>query len=461
MKTFICSISLFLITNYSSDAQSCWKFFASHYTHTLAINRDGTLWGCGRNEASQLGDSTQIDRNKFVQIGRMNDWLVVSAGTDHSLGIKLDGSLWAWGSNYNGQLGDSVILDKRKTPLRIGTANDWRTISAGGAFSLAIKTDGTLWAWGGNWGQLGNGSLSGNRIKPTIISNTNDWSNVVAGITHSMAIKVDGSLWGWGNNNNGQLGDSTRDPKYVPTRIGNGNNWLTISVGGKHSVGVKTDGTLWVWGANDSGQLGDSTFVGKTIQTQIGKSNSWRMATAGNEYTLAIDKDGKLWGSGTNDWGQLGDSSIIYRTNRLTLIRTVNQLQNIVTSRDYSIAMKTDSTFWAWGSDFFGQLGKGENRVTSKPSQLPCYRTPIEELTIAKFSIYPNPVSHEITISLIDTEENIQKIKIIDLVGKIVLEKTLNEKKATLNVADFPKGLYIISVETVNKKKGIQRIVRN
>ena len=81
-------------------------------------------------------------------------WQTVAAGIDHTIAIRPDGSLWAWGFNGSGQLGDGS-LQNRGTPVQICTDTDWKVISAAGNQSFAIKTDGTLWAWGDNlWGEL-------------------------------------------------------------------------------------------------------------------------------------------------------------------------------------------------------------------------------------------------------------------------------------------------------------------
>ena len=85
----------------------------------------------------------------FLNYSTAQCWQSVSAGTDHTLAIRTGGTLWVWGGNSFGQLGDGTITD-RNNPLKIGVATDWQSISAGDGYSIAIKTDGTLWAWGSN-----------------------------------------------------------------------------------------------------------------------------------------------------------------------------------------------------------------------------------------------------------------------------------------------------------------------
>ena len=190
----------------------------------------------------------------------------IAPGTYHTLAIKNDGSLWAWGYNYYGQLGDGTNTN-RNTPVQIGTATNWASISAGFYYSLAIKNDGTLWAWGYNtFGQLGIGNTT-NQLSPVQVGTANNWASVSAGYQHSLAIKTDGTLWAWGYNNGGQLGDGTYTSRNTPEQIGTATNWANISAGGyfisnyryEFSIATQTNGSLWAWGANAQGQLGDGT----------------------------------------------------------------------------------------------------------------------------------------------------------------------------------------------------------
>ncbi len=107
------------------------------------------------------------------------------------------------------------------------------------------------------------------RISPIRIGSTTDWKEVTAGSDHSVALKLDGSLWAWGNNFEGQLGDGTTGPKYSPVRIDPATDWKEVTAGYFHTFALKTDGSLWAWGSNGYGQLGD----GWTIQIPGG--NSW------------------------------------------------------------------------------------------------------------------------------------------------------------------------------------------
>src|SRR3990170_1798433 len=237
--------------------------------HTLAIKSDGTLWAWGYNYSGQLGDGTTSNKTTPVQIGTGTNWSQIAAGGYHSLAIKSDGTLWAWSGNSFGQLGDGTSRDYKTTPVQIGTGTNWSQIAAGDYHTLAIKSDGTLWAWGYNsYGQLGDGASGGGNYKttPVQIGTGTNWSQIAAGGYHTLAIKSDGTLWAWGGNSFGQLGDGTSsDYKTTPVQIGTGTNWSQIAAGGYHTLAIKSDRTLWAWG-NYYGQLGDATAWKETPQ---------------------------------------------------------------------------------------------------------------------------------------------------------------------------------------------------
>jgi alpha-tubulin suppressor-like RCC1 family protein len=129
----------------------------------------------------------------------------IAAGSDHTVAIQSDGTLWAWGLNDFGQLGDGTTINK-SVPTQIGTNTDWAFIDASGYNTMALKTDGSLWSWGSNnFGQIGNGNggIGIYNTTPTLIGTDTDWVKFTA---FSFAIKSNGTLWAWGYNMEGQLG---------------------------------------------------------------------------------------------------------------------------------------------------------------------------------------------------------------------------------------------------------------
>ena len=132
------------------------------------------------------------------------EWISLDGGFLHHLAVKSDGTLWAWGIGSSGQLGTGTT-DSYTSPIQIGSDNDWIMVAAGSYFSMAIKNNGTLWAWGENtYGQLGLGEIL-YQLAPMQVGTDNDWLNASCGARHSLLRKSDGSLWACGDGELGQL----------------------------------------------------------------------------------------------------------------------------------------------------------------------------------------------------------------------------------------------------------------
>ncbi len=357
----------------SRKAQKKSNFYKENYcrvstgvfgNHTLEI-KNGTLWAWGSNIYGQCGDGTTNAIVTPTQMGTDNDWVSVSAGTSFSVGLKANGTIWAWGINNNGQMGNGVTGSNILVPTQVGSVNTWISISAGGDHVLALKSDGTLWAWGLNSsGQLGDGTATA-RYSPTQIGSDDKWVTISAGNAHSTAIKSDGTLWAWGYNFYGLLGDGTNTNKNTPTQIAVGTYWLLVSAGGNHTMALKNDGTLWTMGYNNKGQLGDGTTTNRNIPTQVGALNTWSTIEAGGNNSYAIKADGTAWawGSGTN--GQLGDGATLDR-NTPTQIGVDNKWVGISAGGTFTMGFKSEGTLWAWGSNTGGRLGNGN--ITDQPT---------------------------------------------------------------------------------------------
>lgn len=312
--------------------------------------------------------------NVFSQVGSAC-WREVSAGQNFTLAIKSDGTLWGWGQNSN-LLGLGLgNLANQNLPIQIGTANDWMTVSAGTIHSLAIKTNGTLWSWGnGQFGQLGNGLFNSATPNVTQVGTATDWLKVSAGNRFSLAIKNTGTLWSWGWNFTGQLGNNTVVDLNLPTQVGTANNWLSIDAGDQHSLAIKTTGTLWAWGNNTFGQLGDGTNTTSLLPIQIGTATNWSLISGGTDHSMAIDSSNILYTWGNNANGQLGDGTNTASNVPIPISFSSSGLVSfyiaISAGQTHSLAIRNDNTLWSTGFNNQGQLGLGNLTNTNVLTQV-------------------------------------------------------------------------------------------
>lgn len=291
-------------------ASADWTNVATGGGHSLAI-RDGRLFAWGRNEFGQLGLGTNVDASVPMQATAYTDWIAVAAGEDHSLAIRRNGTLWTWGRNTHGQLGlgtrimattptrvlPTVVVVEPPVPLSakatgISTPVRWIAVAGGFDHSLALKSDGSLWAFGLNsMGQLGTGTVT--TLRPERVGMGNSWASIAAGHEHSFAINNSGHLYAFGSNENGQLGTGDRISRGTPTRIyGAGRDyiaafWLSASAGAYHSVAIDSEGHLFTWGWNMDGQLLVADTADNNLPTLVDAGHFVAVA-AGDTATIAI-----------------------------------------------------------------------------------------------------------------------------------------------------------------------------
>lgn len=397
----------------------CWQSVDAGSNNALAIRNDGTLWSWGSNNYCKLGYTSPSSTLNPAMVN--GNFIAVSTSDWHSAGIKTNGTLWTWGANYYGQGGQGTSGSTNAficSPIQIGLDNNWQSVSVGTDYTLAIKTNGTLWATGLNSsGQLGTGDTT-NRSFLTQIGTAANWKQVSANYGVSRGLKTDGTIWQWGYNTN------------TPTQLGTENDWYKLADTGGFMI--KTNGTLW-------------TFSGTPVQ--VGMDSDWLNVSNYNNHTLAIKTDHSLWAWGENSAGELGDGTLISQINP-TQIGTETNWISVSTGKYFSVAIKSDGSLYSWGRNYDGRLGDGTTTDRHFPVQIICSSLNTENFTSKPINIYPNPNNGILFIEN-TSNINIEKLTLADLTGKLLLE--IVNSFSEINMQSFENGGYILSVTSENK----------
>lgn len=357
----------------------------------------GSAIAWGTNGSGQLGTNATGDRLTPAQVNAnpsgvlyRKPILAESAGGSHSLALLADGSVVAWGLNLNGQLGTNSTIQSL-VPVAVAITGVPATkqvavIAAGTAHSLALCSDGTLYAWGLNTnGQLGNnataqslvpvainsfGALAGQRV-----------TGIAAGASHSLALLSDGTVVAWGLNSNGQLGNNSTTQSLVPVAVNlsaalAGKAVSSIAAGAAHSLALLTNGTAAAWGQNANGQLGNGSNTQSNVPVAVNvagvlSGKSVASIVAGGNHNLALCSDHTLVAWGLNSDGQLGNSSTT-SSNVPVWVATAGVLggrtvASLAAGASHSLALATDGSLSAWGNGANGRLGNNATSQATEP----------------------------------------------------------------------------------------------
>jgi hypothetical protein len=335
-------------------------------------------WAFGLNSYGQIGDDSLVNRSSPVSVvGGFSDWISASAGNYHNVAVRANGTVWAWGRNTNGELGEDSITQRSSPVSVVGGFSDWISASAGRSHSLGVRANGTVWAWGNNgFGRLGDGIIISRSSPVSVVGGFTDWISASAGGSHSVAVRANGSLWAWGYNAQGRLGDGTITSRSSPVSVVGGfTDWISASAGTFHSLGVRANGSLWAWGSNGTtvfvntaGRLGDGTTISRSSPVSVvGGFTDWISASAGDEHSLGVRANGSLWAWGNNGSGRLGDGTTILRSSPVSVVGGFSDWVSASAGRSHSLSVRANGTVWAWGNGGVGRLGNGITFNRSSP----------------------------------------------------------------------------------------------
>jgi len=322
-----------------------WIDVSGGWGHTIALRADRTIWIWG--EITPGDGGTAIDGLRYgttpMQLGSYDDWIHVAAGHSQSFAIREGGALYAWGFNGYNRLGLPNVTDHPNTPTRVGELTGWRSVSTRN-HTMAIREvnpgEFRLYGWGNNASSrvLGNGT-AGVVASPTLVQDSHEWRAVSTGNEFTLAIRHDDTMWIWG---------AGAGANATATEVPGNRRWESVTLNATaYALAIERNdnpnvrgGRLWSWGSNAQGQVGNGSVggtvaigtphqmthvihpvTGDVVPVAGDFGDRWISSAGGGPFGLAVRSDGSLWAWGANTNGQLGDGTITDRSTPVQVNR--------------------------------------------------------------------------------------------------------------------------------------------
>ena len=349
------------------------------WTHTLAVAKDGSLYGWGFNGFGQITGTSPSNYEESTNIGEptfmIGNIKQASAGGGLSAAVTTSGALIVWGGAYSEEGPSSRVIKTDVAAVEVGSGHS--------GVLFILNPDGTV--------EVMNAAT---RSAKKVMDGVQEIHGVEGYNASCLALKKDGSLW---LIESGQFGDDTQttrimndvisaaayspdlleyedEPLYVVNKAGqllksvdsNLKNFsvvregiVSVSAGRTHALAVTTEGKVVAWGSNGYGQLGSGVTVFETEKpvAVTGMNNALSVTVGGGgSFALVVKSDHSLWACGINDRGQLGNGTT---QGSAEYIKIMDDVSKAEAGENFAFAVKQDGTLWAWGANDRGQLGDG------------------------------------------------------------------------------------------------------
>lgn len=378
--------------------------------YSLALKSDGSVWSWGANLFGEAGAGALSPQLTPVEVPGLSGVVAVSAGNNHALALKADGTVWAWGCNIFGQLGDGTDIS-RSAPAQVSGLGGVVALAGVNPYgSLALASDGRVWAWGYNLADKFGETPAMVVTVPAPIAVLAGVTSMAGGSGHAVFVKGDGSVWCGGENSQSQSAVQDGLESYIPLRAMVGlPGCVAVAAAGAHSLALDWNGTLWAWGDNEAGLLGDGAPQARMTASPSG-FGPWAGIQGAGKKTFALRADGSAWGWGRNLGAELGDGTSLDRSqpvrvqsplkvtaisgrgqgtlilredgsvwrlginpdpaHQFTPMDTLSSSVGIAAGENHYLALKGDGTVWSWGTNYYGELGNGTSTRSDTPVQV-------------------------------------------------------------------------------------------
>lgn len=401
MKLMPLALALLMPVAAAAQTPTLIRDIASGSQFTLVVKADGTVVGWGRDPDGQA--ARPVSANRIVPapitIDLPGKALQVATGDTTQYALLEDGTVVAWGTNDEGQLGNGPMGATGElgrypkptiTPVRVTGLTDVIQIEAGKKHAVALRKDGTVWAWGTrDDGAIGDGQPKTLRpvmaIGPTQVKGLQGITQIAATGRHNLALRSDGKVMAWGLNHDGQLGNGTRDNGWMPAEVSGLDRIVAIAAGVASFAGncfsgaVRDDGTVWTWGSGVSGVAGnglenmspDEPGGRNLLPLQVKGLTNVKALSLGFGHAAALLGDGTLRMWGHNGFGQLGVATSNDYSLRPVPVKGITNVAAVYLGSMRSAAVRTDGSLWIWGFGTGGQGNLGKNLRVPMLLELP------------------------------------------------------------------------------------------
>lgn len=276
-----------------------WDEVNCGWEWTIA-RRGGRIYSCGNNTSGYTGQNTTVGNTLVlteITTPAFTDWTKIASGFQHSLALRSTGLIYSWGSNTLFGTAQGIGTGSTNVPTQITSPlfTDWTNISAGGNFSLAIRSTGLLYSWGDGADYRTGQNINTTITTPTQVTNPlfTDWTKINGRFTASGGIRSTGALYTWGNNLLGNTGQGTTvGATQIPTQVTSPSfsDWTELEVA-QSCLALRGSGLLYSWGDNANGNTALGTTSGSTnVPTQVSSVAKFRDIAAAFKGSLVIAK---------------------------------------------------------------------------------------------------------------------------------------------------------------------------